>query len=431
MRKLILWLILFALALPSCAPAQPPTLTVTASPLAPDTPTPAPTDGGELPVPPDDQRQNPLWAVRYKSGYDAAKDTLVLEDQKMLIEAGGDYVVFSGHIGDPIVNDFKDLIAQSGATMRIGRYALGSYPGKENDPEWQPYLLHCDGNPVHMTGGTAAYAFDFGRTVNGVSYTEKFIEELLGELSGLQYDDIAELDYVYLNQQTYFNMKKGGGFFYPCGKDWFDEYEKNGKADNDSWRAVTDSFLSAIREALAARPEGPILIMPNNALSASNISYLERRLDVSDGVNHQWLGLGNGVAEPPKEFDPAFMEGVLGMIDNVVASKKYAFVECNPGTPSIPGRYTSPVPPTEGTVTYCVGIFHLIRDDTYTYLEFSPPITDLSLQMVKDWQHIVNGNYGYPIGPRRDLGNHVWEREFSNGKWVVDLGNHEARFERR
>jgi len=314
--------------------------------------------------------------------------------------------------------------------MKLGRYALGGLPGKENDPEWQPYLLHCDGKPFHMTGGTASYAFDFGKTVNGISFAEKFTQNLLNELYGLKYDHIAEFDYVYLNQETYFSMKTYGGDLTPCSKDWFDEYETNGQADNDRWREVTDEFLSEVRRALASRPEGPILIMPNNALSAGNVDYLKYRLDVSDGVKHQWLGLGGGVTEPPKEYVPEFTEGLLNMVDDIVARNKIAFLECNAGTPSIQGKYTSPVPPTENTVTYCVGIFHLIRDDTYTYFEFTPQVTDLSLQMVKDWKHIVNGDYGKPVGERRSLGNHIWEREFSNGKWVVDLAKYTARFER-
>ena len=71
------------------------------------------------PTPPQDQRQNPLWAIGYQSAKGGGKTTLTFEDQKMLIEEGVDYIIFSGHIGDPQVNDFKDLIEQSGSNIKL------------------------------------------------------------------------------------------------------------------------------------------------------------------------------------------------------------------------------------------------------------------------------------------------------------------------
>lgn len=381
----------------------------------------------ELPNPPQDQGLNPLWYVRHSRGEYVT--TLTTEDQKMLIESGVDYVVFSGYMGDPIVESFNELIAQSGSNMKIGRTTIGiSIIGGEDDPEWEPYLLHCacHGEPVHMGGGTIGYAFDPNRTVDGVSFTEKFTEKLLNDISGLHYDAFAEFDYVYMHQSQHFDNDS------TCSKRWFDEYETNGQADDNRWREAVDAHLATVKEALASRPEGPVKLVTNNALSIPSIEHLlNKRLNITDGIYHQWLGLGDNFLEPPKRYDPEFMEGVLDMVDEVVARRKLAFLECNAGHPSVPEyNYTSPTPPTESNVTYGVGVFHLVRNDTYTYFAFGPAITELSLQMVEDWKHIVNGNYGEPLGPRKSLGNHVWEREFTNGKWIVDLSNYTARFER-
>lgn len=379
---------------------------------------------------------NPLWYIRGFTTKGGRK--INSTDQEMLINIGVDYAIFSAYVGNLVVNDFKDLINESGSNMQIGRHVTGiSFVGKENNVTWQPYLLHCDnGELVRMGGGSNMYAFDPNRTINSKSFTKDiYIPELVSEFNTCgdgddpcRYDSFGEFDYAYLMMiETYFNGS--------CQEEWFDEYENpSGGANHTKWATATTNHIKEVRSAMS-----PMKMFPNNGPIFPQLNhFFSKRLPVTDGIYHQWLGIEGSLEEQPRYPKANNTEALLELIDEIVARKKYAFLECNVGSP--PGTYYEGygyLPnATEDKVNYCLGVFHLIRNDTYTYFGFSNSVVQLSLELAYIWNETINGDYGWPLGPRYEeqpVGSHIWKREFSNGNWTVNLNQsvHTARFEKK